>query len=98
MHLLTTSQRPDTIERLLQQKMAHRVFSKELPMDRLKKFLLQPRYLRAVPSLVVLTTVMAWADLSDVDGADALEARSQVSWVQRADDQPATGLLDGPET
>lgn len=66
-------------------------------MDNLKKFLLRPRYLRAIPSLVVLTTVMAWADLPDIDAADDMDQRSRVSWVQRAADQPVTGTVEDPK-
>lgn len=67
-------------------------------MENLKKFLLRPRYLRAIPSLVVLTTVMAWADAPDADGLDELETRTSVSWVQRAEDQPVAARLEGPTT
>ena len=34
-----------------------------------KTIWLRPRYLRAIPSLVVLTTAMAWGALPDWDGA-----------------------------
>ncbi len=56
-------------------------------MDNLKKFLLRPRYLRAIPSLVVLTTVMAWADLPDLDVSDVPDTRVEVVLAQKISDK-----------
>ena len=43
---------------------------------------LRPRYLRAIPSLVVLTTAMAWGALPDWDVGDDLHKRAGVTQSQ----------------
>lgn len=45
-------------------------------------FLMRPRYLRAIPSLVVLTTAMAWGVASEPDALDATTRRAGVTLVQ----------------
>ena len=45
-------------------------------------FLMHPRYLRAIPSLVVLTTAMAWGVASDLDVLDVATKRAGVALVQ----------------
>ena len=47
-------------------------------------FLMRPRYLRAIPSLVVLTTAMAWGVASDPDVLDVANKRAGVTLVQGA--------------
>jgi hypothetical protein len=47
-------------------------------------FSLRPRYLRAIPSLVVLTTAMAWGVASDPDVLDVATRRADVTLVQGA--------------
>ena len=47
-------------------------------MKKLAYFLLRPRYLRAIPSLVVLTTAMAWGVAPDSDAMDAVQKKARV--------------------
>ena len=47
-------------------------------------FLMRPRYLRAIPSLVVLTTAMAWGVASDPDVLDVAGRRAGVALVHGA--------------
>ena len=47
-------------------------------------FLMRPRYLRAIPSLVVLTTAMAWGVASEPDVLDVATRRAGVALVQGA--------------
>ena len=47
-------------------------------------FLMRPRYLRAIPSLVVLTTAMAWGVASESDVLDMTTRRAGVTLVQGA--------------
>jgi hypothetical protein len=58
-------------------------------MAKLQNFMRGPRYLRAIPSLVVLTTAMAWGVASDPDAMDAKGKKAGVTLSQRADS--ATG-------
>ena len=53
-------------------------------MAKLSYFLMRPRYLRAIPSLVVLTTAMAWGVASDPDVLDVANRRVGVALVQGA--------------
>ena len=53
-------------------------------MKELQKFLSRPRYLQAIPSLVVLTTAMAWGALPDADAGDEVGKRPGVTLSQRA--------------
>lgn len=41
--------------------------------EELQLLIRRPRHLRAIPSLVVLTTAMAWASLPDCDDTTAFE-------------------------
>lgn len=70
-------------------------------MKKIADFLFRPRYLRAIPSLVVLTTAMAWSVMpdSDTDMTDPVQKRASVSFSQaavRASPQglPAPGAAD----
>ena len=47
-----------------------------------KTIKLRPRYLRAIPSLVVLTTAMAWGAMPDWDVGDDLHKKAGVSLSQ----------------
>ena len=47
-----------------------------------KTLKLRPRYLRAIPSLVVLTTAMAWGALPDWDVGDELLKKPGVTLSQ----------------
>ena len=47
-------------------------------------FLMRPRYLRAIPSLVVLTTAMAWGVASDPDVLDVASRRAGVALMRGA--------------
>ena len=47
-----------------------------------KTIQLRPRYLRAIPSLVVLTTAMAWGALPDWDVGDDLHKKVGVTLSQ----------------
>ena len=48
-------------------------------MKKIAYVLLRPRYLRGIPTLVVLTTAMAWGVAPDPDAADAMQKRVGVS-------------------
>ena len=50
-----------------------------------KTIRLRPRYLRAIPSLVVLTTAMAWGALPDWDVGDDLHKKAGVTLSQTMD-------------
>ena len=54
---------------------------------------LRPRYLRAIPSLVVLTTAMAWGALPDWYVGDVLHKKAGVSVSQPLN---SMGGGDGP--
>ena len=58
-----------------------------------KSIKLRPRYLRAIPSLVVLTTAMAWGALPDWDVGDDLHKKAGVSLSQPLNN---AGGGDGP--
>ena len=45
-------------------------------------FSMRPRYLRAIPSLVVLTTAMAWGVASEPDVLDVATRRAGVVLLQ----------------
>ena len=47
-----------------------------------KTLKLRPRYLRAIPSLVVLTTAMAWGALPDWDVGGDLDKKAGVTVAQ----------------
>ena len=51
-------------------------------MPQSKNLKLRPRYLRAIPSLVVLTTAIAWGALPDWDVGDDLHKRAGVTQSQ----------------
>jgi hypothetical protein len=48
-------------------------------MKKIADFLFHPRYLRAIPSLVVLTTAMAWSVAPDADSVDTVQKRASVT-------------------
>ena len=57
---------------------------------------LRPRYLRAIPSLVVLTTAMAWGALPDWDVGDDLHKKAGVSVSQPLNSMGGSdGLAEG---
>ncbi|MDB5966500.1 MAG: hypothetical protein JWQ72_3000 [Polaromonas sp.] len=59
----------------------------------LQPFLRRPRYLRAIPSLVVLTTAMAWGVMPDSDSADTAREKARVTLSQpRAHGAPPPAL------
>jgi hypothetical protein len=58
-----------------------------------KTLKLRPRYLRAIPSLVVLTTAMAWGALPDWDVGDELHKKAGVTQSQALN---GSGSGDGP--
>ena len=69
-------------------------------MTKIANFLFQPRYLRAIPSLVVLTTAMAWSVAPDPDAVDTVQKRAGVSLSLNhtaAGTSPAGTALDKPE-
>lgn len=51
-------------------------------MAKLQNFLRRPRYLRAIPSLVVLTTAMAWGVSPDTDLLDNAHRKATVTLSQ----------------
>ena len=59
-------------------------------MAKLQNFMRAPRYLRAIPSLVVLTTAMAWGVASDPDVMDATGRKAGLTHSHPADNT-ATG-------
>jgi hypothetical protein len=58
-----------------------------------KTLKLRPRYLRAIPSLVVLTTAMAWGALPDWDVGDELHKKAGFTQSQPLN---SSGGGDGP--
>jgi hypothetical protein len=64
-----------------------------LPTPKTKTIQLRPRYLRAIPSLVVLTTAMAWGALPDWDVGDDLLKKAGVMQSQPLN---SAGSGDGP--
>ena len=58
-----------------------------------KTIKLRPRYLRAIPSLVVLTTAMAWGALPDWDVGDEQQRKARVTQSQALN---SSGGGDGP--
>ena len=58
-----------------------------------KTIKLRPRYLRAIPSLVVLTTAMAWGALPDWDVGDEQQRKAAVTQSQPLN---STGGGGGP--
>jgi hypothetical protein len=63
-------------------------------MKKIADFLFRPRYLRAIPSLVVLTTAMAWSVVPDpdTDMTDPVQKRASVSLSQTAASTSPQGL------
>ena len=60
-------------------------------------FFARPRYLRAIPSLMVLTTAMAWGmapDMTDGDG-DGTQKKARVTVAQKQDVTPVAGMAPG---
>ena len=60
-----------------------------MPMPKTPK--LRPRYLRAIPSLVVLTTAMAWGALPDWDVGDELLKKAGMTLSQPQSQSGADG-------
>ena len=56
-----------------------------------KTLKLRPRYLRAIPSLVVLTTAMAWGALPDWDVGDELLKKAGMTLSQPQSQSGANG-------
>ena len=64
-------------------------------MAKAQIFLRGPRYLRAIPSLVLLTTAMAWGVASDPDVRDASGRKVGVSLSQQAVSAPHKTSANG---
>ncbi len=59
-------------------------------------FFARPRYLRAIPSLVLLTTAMAWGMAPDMDGdADGAQKKARVTLSHNATATPGAPQLPG---
>lgn len=67
-------------------------------MKKLADFLFRPRYLRAVPSLVVLTTAMAWGVAPDPDAADTVQKMEKRAGVSLSLGQAVVGGGPGDAT
>ncbi|MBC7608684.1 MAG: hypothetical protein H7228_03765 [Polaromonas sp.] len=65
-------------------------------MAKLQEFLLRLRHLRAIPSLVVLTTAIAWGVASDPDVLDTVSKKAGITLVQRAGSPAGDGRPDVP--
>lgn len=62
----------------------------------LQAFLRGPRYLRAIPSLVVLTTAMAWGVApDDADASDPIHKKVRATLSQVANPASADGPVLG---
>ena len=59
-------------------------------------FMIRPRYLRAIPSLMVLTTAIAWGVASGPDVTDSLDDKPGSKLVQRAQGLAGTARLEMP--
>jgi hypothetical protein len=72
-------------------------------MKKIAEFLFRPRYLRAIPSLVVLTTAMAWGVAPDPDTVDTAQKAEKRAGVSLSLNHAAVGsspndtALDKPE-
>jgi hypothetical protein len=72
-------------------------------MKKIADFLFRPRYLRAIPSLVVLTTAMAWGVAPDPDAMDTVQKAEKRASVSLSLNHAAVGsspndtALDTPE-
>jgi|GEM_PF-816740 len=64
-------------------------------MKKLAEFLFRPRYLRAIPSLVVLTTAMAWGVAPDPDVTDTVQKAEKRAGVSLALNHAAVGSSPG---
>jgi hypothetical protein len=64
-------------------------------MKKIADFLFRPRYLRAIPSLMVLTTAMAWGVAPDSDSVDTLQKRAGVT-LSLNHAAAGAGALDKP--
>ncbi len=60
-------------------------------------FFARPRYLRAIPSLVLLTTAMAWGMVPDsIDGeGDAVQKKARITMSHNATATPGAPQLPG---
>jgi len=64
-------------------------------MKKLAEFVFRPRYLRAIPSLVVLTTAMAWGVAPDPDVMDTMQKAEKRAGVSVALNHAAVGSSPG---
>jgi hypothetical protein len=64
-------------------------------MKKLQSLIYRPRYLRAIPSLVVLTTAMAWSVAPDTDVFDGAQKKATIS-LSHSTGTTAMALYDGP--
>ena len=60
-------------------------------MKKIADFLFRPRYLRAIPSLVVLTTAMAWGVAPDPDAMDTVQKAEKRAGVSLSLNHAAMG-------
>lgn len=65
-------------------------------MAKLQAFLRRPRYLRAIPSLMVLTTAMAWSMAPDADGLDATGKKTGLTQVRHTGSPTGSGWAYAP--
>ena len=68
-------------------------------MKKIADFLFRPRYLRAIPSLMVLTTAMAWGVAPDPDAMDTVQKAEKRAGVSLSLNHAAMGSSpkDTPE-
>jgi len=67
-------------------------------MKKIAEFVFRPRYLRAIPSLVVLTTAMAWGVAPDPDVMDTVQKAEKRASVSLALNHGAVGSRPGDAT
>lgn len=67
-------------------------------MKKLAEFVFRPRYLRAIPSLVVLTTAMAWGVAPDPDVMDTVQKAEKRASVSQSINHAAVGNNPGDAT
>jgi hypothetical protein len=60
-------------------------------MKKIADFLFRPRYLRAIPSLMVLTTAMAWGVAPDPDAMDTVQKAEKRAGVSVSSNHAALG-------
>ena len=62
---------------------------RKIAMAKLQNLLRRPRYLRAIPSLMLLTTAMAWGVSPDAEVRDDVQRRPAISVSQSHAPGPA---------